>query len=110
MATGDYIVLLDHDDELALDALMHFALALDQDPDLDLVYSDEDKIDVHGKHHTPFFKPDYSPTLLSGQNYIGHLVVARTNLVRSVGGFQNGYDGAQDYDLLLRLLTSTLST
>ena len=107
MVGEDYLVLLDHDDELTADALLHCAVALDRDSELDLIYSDEDKIDAHGHCHTPFFKPDFSPTLLMGQNYIGHLVVARADLVRKVGGFQVGFDGSQDYDLLLRLCEST---
>ena len=103
LAQGEFIALLDHDDLLAVDALLHNVHVINQFADIDLVYSDEDKVDTSGKRNTPFCKPDYSPELLCCQNYIGHLVVARRTLIEQVGGFRAGFDGAQDYDLLLRL-------
>ena len=106
-AEGDFVGLLDHDDLLARDALLFNAALISDDPEVDLVYSDEDKISVQGKRNTPFFKPDFCPELLLGQNYIGHFVVARKSLVDAVGGFRKGFDGAQDYDLLLRLCSKT---
>lgn len=101
-ATGDFIALLDHDDLLAPDALMEMARQIEREPDADLIYSDEDKIDTRGRHSSPFFKPDYSPELLESQNYIGHFLVIRRSLMNSIGGFRPGLDGAQDYDLVLR--------
>ena len=83
--------------------LLFNAALISDDPEVDLVYSDEDKISVQGKRNTPFFQPDFCPELLLGQNYIGHFVVARKSLVDAVGGFRKSFDGAQDYDLLLRL-------
>jgi GT2 family glycosyltransferase len=107
LAEGEFIGLLDHDDLLARDALLHNARVIDRESDVDLVYSDEDKINPGGKRNTPFFKPDFSPELLLGQNYIGHFVVARRSLVNEIGGFRKGLDGAQDYDLLLRLISKS---
>ena len=107
LATGKYIGLLDHDDLLARDALLFNAMEINLNPEVDLLYSDEDKISADGKRSSPFFKPDYSPQLLHSQNYIGHFVVARKSVVDEIGGFRPGYDGAQDYDLLLRLSRST---
>ena len=104
LAQGHFVGLLDHDDLLAKDALLHNATEINSDKTIDLLYSDEDKIAITGKRHTPFFKPDFSPELFHSQNYIGHFVVARKSLVDQAGGFRSKYDGAQDYDLLLRLV------
>lgn len=106
-ATGEFIALLDHDDELSVHALLAVVGRLNRDPSLDLIYSDEDKVDEHGRRFEPAFKPDWSPDLLRAMNYIGHLCVFRTELVRKLGGFRPGFDGSQDYDLLLRLTEST---
>ncbi len=102
MARGEFVALLDHDDELSPDALYEVARILNEDREIDLVYSDEDKIDVDGRRSDPFFKPDWSPDLLMSMNYITHLSVFRRTLVEDAGGFRRGYDGSQDYDLLLR--------
>ena len=107
MATGEFVALLDNDDLLAKDALYEVAKALNADKKLDLIYSDEDKLDENGKRCYPHFKPDFSPDTLLSLNYICHLVVARTKLVREVGGFAVGLEGAQDHDLLLRLTEKT---
>jgi glycosyltransferase involved in cell wall biosynthesis len=107
LATGEFIGLLDHDDLLARDALLFNAIEINRDPEVDLLYSDEDKVSPQGKRSSPFFKPDYSPQLLHSQNYIGHFVVARKSIVDQVGGFRPGYDGAQDFDLLLRITSRT---
>jgi len=108
-ATGDYIAFLDHDDELAPDALYEIVLQL-QERRYGLLYSDEDRIeeDEFGRcaHHTPFFKPDHDPDLLLALNYICHLVVVRADVIAAIGGFRSGYDGAQDHDLLLRVIDS----
>jgi GT2 family glycosyltransferase len=105
-ARGEYIAFLDHDDELAPDALFSVALRL-QEREYGLIYSDEDRIEENGLgrclHHTPFFKPDFDPDLLLSHNYICHLVVARRDLLAAVGGLRNGFEGAQDHDLLLRV-------
>lgn len=102
LATGEFVVLLDHDDELAQHALFAVAKALQQRPSAQLLYSDEDKLDRDGKRCSPYFKPDYAPDLLYSQNYFSHLGVYRRDLVRAVGGFRRGYEGSQDYDLVLR--------
>ncbi|MEO2088451.1 MAG: glycosyltransferase family 2 protein [Gemmataceae bacterium] len=102
MATGEYVALLDHDDTLAPFALYEVAAAVNADPDADFLYSDEDKLDTAGERVEPNFKPDWSPDTLRSRNYICHLTVIRRELVTRVGGFRTGFDGAQDYDLVLR--------
>jgi GT2 family glycosyltransferase len=102
MARGSYVGLLDHDDELRPNALLEVAEVLAADPDIGLVYSDEDKIDASGRRFDPYFKPDWDPDLLRSQNYLCHLTVVRTRLVREVGGFRRGFEGSQDHDLVLR--------
>ncbi len=107
LATGDWIALLDHDDELAPDALFEVASILIQNPDADLVYSDEDKISENGERSLPYFKPEFLPDLFTGQNFISHLAVYRAALVRKIGGFRVGYEGSQDWDLALRFIEQT---
>jgi GT2 family glycosyltransferase len=106
-AQGDYIAFLDHDDELAPDALYHIAGSL-RERQYGLLYSDEDRIEENEfrrcKHHTPFFKPAFDPDLLLALNYICHLVVLRRDVVAAVGGLRSGFEGAQDHDLLLRVI------
>jgi glycosyltransferase involved in cell wall biosynthesis len=102
IATGEFIALLDHDDELAPTALYFAALELNRDPQLQLLYSDEDKLDKRGRRCDPYFKPDWNPDLFTSQNYVSHLSVYRTELARRVGGFRLGFEGSQDYDLTLR--------
>jgi GT2 family glycosyltransferase len=101
--TGDYVAFLDHDDELAPHALLLVAQALRADPSIDLLYTDEDKLDSHGKRCLPLFKPDWSPVLSWSQNYVGHLMCVRRSLLEQVGGMRTGAEGSQDHDLLLRL-------
>lgn len=103
VATGEYIGLLDHDDELTVDALYENIKLLNQHPEADIVYSDEDKISEDGVRHSPYFKPDWSPDLLLSQMYTCHFSIYRKNLVDQVGGFRKGYEGSQDYDLVLRV-------
>lgn len=106
-STGDFIVLLDHDDELHPSALLEVARRLNAHPDADLIFSDEDKIDQLGVRSFPAFKPEFDEDLLCGFDYLGHLVALRTSLVQQVGGFRSDADGAQDWDLLLRVTSST---
>ena len=105
-ARGDWVGFLDHDDVLEPDALFHTAKLLQQCPDADLIYSDEDKMTDAGVER-PQFKPDWSPDLFLSGNYVSHFTTVRRELVRSVGGFRSEFDGAQDYDLLLRVVERT---
>lgn len=104
LATGEWVALLDHDDELPVHALYMVAKAINERPDARLIYSDEDKIDEHGRRFDPYFKPDWNPDLFLGQNMVSHFGAYRTDLVRGVGGFRKGYEGSQDYDLALRCI------
>jgi O-antigen biosynthesis protein len=103
MATGEFVVLLDHDDVLVAHALERVADHLLSHPGCEVVYSDHDLLRADDRCTEPFFKPDFSPERLRQQNYITHLVVASRQAVESVGGFRSGFDGSQDHDLLLRL-------
>ncbi len=102
LATGELVALLDHDDTLAPFALHEVVKALNDYPEADLIYSDEDKLDETGRRVDPAFKPDWSPDTLRSYNYICHLLVVRRSLVTALGGIRDGFDGAQDYDLVLR--------
>jgi GT2 family glycosyltransferase len=102
IASGDYIGLLDHDDELAPEALLVMAVEIIKQPSVKILYSDEDKITCDGERFDPHFKSDWNPVLLEAQNYISHLAIIRREIIDSVGGFRIGYEGAQDYDLFLR--------
>ena len=107
LATGEFIALLDHDDELAEHAIFMIVNELNQYRDADIIYSDEDKIDECGRRYDPFFKPDWSPDLFYSQNYVSHLGVYRTSIVKEIGGFRRGFEGSQDYDLCLRCVAKT---
>ncbi len=107
MAKGVYIALLDHDDVLSNDALYQMVKKLNEDKKLDFIYSDEDKINIHGKYCEPHFKPDFSPDTLLSLNYICHFAFIRKSLVEKVGGFSVGLEGAQDYDLFLKITEKT---
>lgn len=103
MAGGDYVVFADHDDRMTPDALYECARMLDKNPDCDVLYSDEDKLDMDGKAlFDPHFKPDFNPDLLCSVNYICHLFVVKKSLLDQVGGFRAEFDGAQDYDFIFR--------
>lgn len=104
VAKGKFVALMDNDDVLSPLALLRVAEAVNQNPDLKLIYSDEDKIDENGKRFEPAFKPDWAPDLLMGTNYISHLGVYERALVNEISGFRVGYEGAQDYDLVLRFV------
>src|SRR4051812_10797297 len=103
MAGGEFLALLDHDDELHPDALAHVHEALLATPEADYAYTDEDKIDVAGRHSGPFFKPDWSPERMRTQMYTCHLSVLRRSLVEEVGGFDSEFEGSQDWDLVLKV-------
>lgn len=107
LSTGEYIALLDHDDEITIDALYEVAYTINKFPLTDMIYSDEDKIDIKQNRFSPFFKPDWSPDTLLSQMYTGHLTVYRKSLVEKVGGFRIGFEGSQDYDLALRIVEHT---
>ncbi|MBD2488092.1 glycosyltransferase [Aulosira sp. FACHB-615] len=107
LATGEFISLLDHDDILTPDALYEVALLLNQHPDADMIYSDEDKMAENGKLQDPFFKPDWCPDSFLSRMYTCHLATYRRELVEKIGGFRIGYEGSQDYDLVLRLTEKT---
>jgi GT2 family glycosyltransferase len=103
MASGEFVVLLDHDDELAPRALQAVDEALTATPEADYLYTDEDKIDEHGRRGFAFYKPDWSPERLRTQMYTCHLSVLRRSLVGEVGGFRQEFHGSQDWDLVLRV-------
>ncbi len=105
LAGGDYVALLDHDDLLRPHALAEIAFAIDQQPDAEILYSDEDKIEEDGvKRLDPYFKPEWNHDLFLSQNYLNHLTVHRAANIRAVGGWRREYYGSQDYDLSLRIL------
>ena len=103
MASGDYMALMDHDDEITPDALGEVALYLAENPATDVLYSDDDKINAQGQRFAPQFKPDWSPELLLSYMYFSHLFVLRRKLFLETGGLREGYEGSQDYDLALRV-------
>lgn len=107
LATGQFVALLDHDDLLPPHALHEVALVIKTNPDVDIIYSDEDHIDDDGRRSHPYFKPDWNPDLMLGQNLISHLGVYRRRLVEHIGGFRTGFEGSQDYDLALRMVGET---
>lgn len=103
LASGEYLLLMDQDDELTPDALAHVALRAVAEPAADVIYSDDDKIDADGERFAPQFKPDWSPELLLNYMYFSHLFVIRRELYHAVGGMRAGFEGSQDYDLALRV-------
>ncbi len=108
MASGEFLVFSDHDDFLEPDALYEMVRLLNENPALDLIYTDEDLTDEEGKHfQSPRFKPDFNPDLLRSINYICHLTMVRTSLAKEIGLLRSSCDGAQDYDFLLRCIERT---
>ena len=103
IAGGSYIAFLDHDDVLAPEALGWIAQALHRHPQAGLIYTDEDKLGVNGRHD-PHFKPEFNYDLLLAQNYVGHLLVVRRDLALATGAMGKGFDGSQDHDLVLRCI------
>lgn len=108
VSTGDYIAFADHDDLLAPNALYECVKLLNKEPSTDIIYTDEDKIDMRGKtHFMPHFKPDFNIDMLYSRNYICHLLVVKRAVYEEVGALNPEYDGAQDYDFLLRCIEKT---
>jgi GT2 family glycosyltransferase len=107
LATGEFVGFLDHDDELKPHALIEIVKLLNKRRDVDFIYSDEDKKNPNGQLVEPFFKPGWSPDLLMSVNYVNHFSVFRREVLDYVGGLREGYDGSQDYDLVLRVTEVT---
>ena len=107
IAKGEFIVLLDNDDLIEKDALYYIVEVLNKDKSIDMIYTDEDKLDFNGRKMEPHFKPDYSPDTLMSVNYICHLCCMRKSIVDKLGGFRSEFDGSQDYDLFLRFTEVT---
>ena len=108
MASGEFLALVDHDDIISPNALYEVVKKLNEKPETDFIYSDEDKFEGNVENRFyPFFKPDFSPDFLRSNNYICHLSVIRKTLVEKIGGFRKEFDGAQDYDLILRITENT---
>jgi O-antigen biosynthesis protein len=104
LATGEFTALLDHDDELTEDALFEVIKHLNETPNADFIYSDQDKIDEKGRRSEPVYKPNWNPQLFYSINFTNHLSVYRTEVLRKIGGFRIGFEGSQDYDLALRFI------
>ena len=107
LATGEFVTLLDHDDLLTPDALYEIALLVNRQPQVDMIYSDEDKIDENGQLRDPFFKPGWCPDSFLSRMYTCHLGAYRRSIVEEIGGFRVGFEGSQDYDLVLRFTEKT---
>ncbi|MGN9078259.1 glycosyltransferase family 2 protein [Oliverpabstia intestinalis] len=103
MATGDFIMLSDHDDIVTRDAVYEIVKVINENDDTDIVYTDEDKITMDGKNYfEPNMKPDFNLDFLRSSNYICHIFVVRKKIMEAIGGFRSEFDGAQDFDLILR--------
>ncbi len=102
MARGEFVGLLDQGDELAPDALFEVVKLLQEHPEADLIYTDVDEVDGEGSRSNPYFKPGWSPDLLLSANYVSDLSIYRRGLLEEIGGFREGFDGCEDYDLVLR--------
>ena len=108
LVTGDYIGLLDHDDALPIFALYEIVKTINENPEVEFIYTDEDKIEEVLKNRCdPHFKPDFAPDTLACHNYITHFVILKTELMNKLGGFRKEYNGAQDFDLVLRASEET---
>ena len=107
LASGEFVAFLDHDDVLSNTALYEVVKRLNLEPKIDVLYFDEDKITTDNLHYDYFFKPDWSPELFLSTNYICHFLVVRRRLIEQVGGLRTGFEGSQDYDLMLRVVEQT---
>lgn len=111
LCTGEFTLLMDHDDLLPLHSVYMVVNEINQNAgEVDLIYSDEDKIDENDYRYDPYFKTDWNPTLLLSQNFVAHLGVYRTSVLKAIGGFRVGFEGSQDYDMLLRFVKKTTSS
>lgn len=106
LACGDWVCLMDQDDVLAPNAIAWLLYYIDKQPDTQFFYSDRDKITEQGERYEPYFKPGFGKEMFLAQNYLCHLTAMRSKIVAQLGGFRQGYDGAQDHDLFLRYLKS----
>jgi glycosyltransferase involved in cell wall biosynthesis len=104
LATGEFVGLMDHDDLLHKHAVFWVVEALNRDNSLDMIYTDEDKIDEFGNRTDPHFKSDFNYELFLAQNMVSHFAVYRTSTLKEIGGFREGFEGSQDYDMTLRFL------
>ena len=108
IAKGDYIVLVDHDDLIHPDALYWIAKCISENPEANLIYTDEDKVcEETGTFISPHFKPAFNLELLLSYNYICHLSCFKKSIVDQVNGFRSGFEGSQDYDLILRVILNS---
>lgn len=107
IATGDFIAFSDHDDLLTPDAMFHVAKAVNENMELEVLYSDEDKVSAGNKFMQPHMKPDFNIDLLRTVNYICHLFVVKKTMIEKVGMLRPEFDGAQDYDFILRCVEAT---
>jgi GT2 family glycosyltransferase len=107
LASGEFVTLLDHDDVMTPDALYEVVELLNRHPEADMIYSDEDKLTENGHLISPYFKPDWCPDAFLSRMYTCHLGTYRRSLINRIGGFRLGYEGSQDYDLVLRLTEHT---
>ena len=105
MASGEYIVFMDCDDELSANCLLELAKSINENPDVDFIYSDFDKMDERGRRFDPSFWPDWSPHTLTSQMYTTHITCYRKDVIDNLGGLVEGTQGAQDWDLVLRYVT-----
>jgi O-antigen biosynthesis protein len=108
VATGEFVAFMDHDDLIPPNAIFEFVAALNECPSLDIIYSDEDRIDAEGRRFGPYFKSAFNKELMLGQNYMNHFSMYRRSLLQDIGGFRIGYEGSQDYDLALRAIDKTI--
>lgn len=107
IASGEFIGLMDNDDLLTKNALYECVKVLNENPELDFIYSDEDKMDMQGNRRDPHFKSDFAPDSILGSNFICHFEIMRKSIVDEIGGFRVGLEGAQDYDIFLRFFEKT---
>jgi len=108
LATGEFVAFMDNDDVIVRDAFLEVVKLLNEHPEADFIYSDEDKMNADGTQRVePFFKPDWSPDSLWSHMYVTHLTVFRMSIAKAIGGLRVGYEGSQDYDFVLRFVEQT---
>lgn len=104
LVTGEYVAMMDNDDVIPKNAIYEMVKAINKDKTIDMIYTDEDKLDTSGNRCDPHFKSDYAPDTLMSVNYFCHFTLLRTSILREIGGWKVGYEGAQDWDLFLRFV------